>query len=160
MRRLAVVCIVAGLIALALPVTADSPPAQLSTADIQKVLTAAVAKAQELGVPMGISIVDAGGNLVAFIKMDGAFIHTNHTSYSKAYTAASIRKPSGASGIPLNITDEISSTTGGKFTTLPGGLPLMKDGKLVGGIGVGGGKGEQDEAVAKAGVEALASKKD
>jgi uncharacterized protein GlcG (DUF336 family) len=90
--------------------------------------------------------------------MDGAFIHTNHTSYSKAYTSASIRKPSGSSSIPANITGEISSTTGGKFTTLPGGLPLLKDGKLIGAIGVGGGKGEQDEAVAKAGADALGAK--
>ena len=107
---------------------------------------------------MGISIVDAGGNLLAFIQMDGAFLHTNHTSFSKAYTAASIYKPSGASGIPPNISAEISSTTGGKFTTLPGGFPLLKDGKVMGGIGVGGGKGEQDEAVAKAAIDALAAK--
>jgi glc operon protein GlcG len=141
-----------------LPAFAEAPPLQLSTADIQKVLGTAVAKAQEIGVPMGISIVDAGGNLLAFIKMDGAFVHTNHTSFSKAYTAASIRKSSGASGIPPNIAQEIASTTGGKFTTLPGGYPLLKDGKVVGGIGVGGGKGEQDEAVAKAGVDSLTAK--
>jgi glc operon protein GlcG len=134
---------------------AEGPPAQLSTADLQTALSAAVAKAQEIGVPMGISIVDAGGNLLAFLKMDGAYLHTNHTSFSKAYTAASIRKPSGASGIPPNITAEISSTTGGKFTTLPGGFPLLKAGKVIGAIGVGGGKGEQDEAVAKAAVDAL-----
>jgi glc operon protein GlcG len=151
------------LVALLYSISADVPtraeaPTQLSTAEIQKALTAAVAKAQEIGVPMGISIVDAGGNLLAFIKMDGAFLHTNHTSFSKAYTAVSIHKPSGASGIPPNITAEISSTTGGKFTALPGGFPLLKDGKVMGGIGVGGGKGEQDEAVAKAAVDALAAK--
>jgi glc operon protein GlcG len=143
---------------LDLPALAEAPPVQLTTADLQKVLSAAVAKAQEIGVPMGISIVDAGGNLLAFIKMDGAFIHTNHTSFSKAYTAASIRKPSGTSGIPPNIAEEIASTTGGKFTTLPGGSPLLKDGRIVGGVGVGGGKGEQDEAVAKAAVDALSAK--
>jgi len=138
--------------------SAESTSPTLTSSDIQRVLAAAVAKAQEIGVPMGVSIVDAGGNLVGFIQMEGAFIHTNHTSFSKAYTAASVRKPSGASGIPPNITTEIASTTGGKFTTLPGGFPLMKDGKVVGGIGVGGGKGEQDEAVAKAGAEALVKK--
>ena len=158
MRGLAI-----ALIALLCSISTELPapaetPAPLSTADIQKALTAAVAKAQELGVPMGISIVDASGNLLAFIKMDGAFLHTNHTSFSKAYTAASIHKPSGASSIPPNISAEISSTTGGKFTTLPGGFPLLKDGKVIGGIGVGGGKGEQDEAVAKAAVDALAAK--
>ena len=155
-RAITVILILA-VAAISAPLLADTPSGPLSTGEIQKVLNAAVAKAQEIGVPMGISIVDAGGNLIGFLKMDGAFIHTNHTSFSKAYTAASIRKPSGSSGIPPNITAEISSTTGGKFTTLPGGLPLMKDGKVIGGIGVGGGKGEQDEAVAKAGQDALAA---
>jgi uncharacterized protein GlcG (DUF336 family) len=145
-------------LSLQLPVRAEVPSLQLSTADLQKALGAAVAKAQEIGVPMGISIVDAGGNLLAFIKMDGAFVHTDHTSFSKAYTAASIRKPSNMSGIPANIAGEIASTTRGKFTTLPGGYPLLKDGRVVGGVGVGGGKGEQDEAVAKAAVEALTVK--
>ena len=153
----------AAVLALVLPawtvtVHAESGSTKLTTSDIQKVLAAAVAKAQEIGVPMGIAIVDEGGTLVGFMKMDGAFNHTNHTSFSKAYTAASIRKPSGSSGIPPDITREIASVTDGKFTTLPGGQPLVKDGKVVGGIGIGGGKGDQDEAVAKAGVDALAGK--
>jgi glc operon protein GlcG len=155
--RSIMVLLVLAVVGISAPILADTPGAQLSTGEIQKALNAAVAKAQEIGVPMGISIVDAGGNLIGFLKMDGAFIHTNHTSFSKAYTAASIRKPSGSSGIPANITAELSSTSGGKFTTLPGGLPLLKDGKVIGGIGVGGGKGEQDEAVAKAGQDALAA---
>jgi glc operon protein GlcG len=155
--RMIIAILALAAIEIASPVLADTPSAQLSIGEIQKILNAAVAKAQEIGVPMGISIVDAGGNLIGFLKMDGAFIHTNHTSFSKAYTAASIRKPSGSGGIPPNITAEIASTTGGKFTTLPGGLPLLKDGKVVGAIGVGGGKGEQDEAVAKAGQDALAA---
>jgi glc operon protein GlcG len=155
--RSIMVLLVLAVVGISSPILADTPGAQLSTGEIQKALNAAVAKAQEIGVPMGISIVDAGGNLIGFLKMDGAFIHTNHTSFSKAYTAASIRKPSGSSGIPANITAELSSTSGGKFTTLPGGLPLLKDGKVIGGIGVGGGKGEQDEAVAKAGQDALAA---
>ena len=159
MRRIsiiAVLCLIQAIQSVA--AQAESAPAKLTTSDIQKVLAAAVAKAQEIGVPMGISIVDEGGNMVGFVKMDGAFIHTNHTSFSKAYMAASIRKPSAGSGIPPQITTEITSVTGGKFTTLPGGQPLLKDGKVVGGIGIGGGKGDQDEAVAKAGVDALAAK--
>ncbi len=113
MRRIAMTLIaLLCSISTEVPARADAPT-PLSTAEIQKALTAAVAKAQEIGVPMGISIVDAGGNLLAFIKMDGAFLHTNYTSFSKAYTAASIHKPSGASGIPPNISAEISSTTGG-----------------------------------------------
>ncbi|TLY37565.1 MAG: heme-binding protein [Nitrospirae bacterium] len=152
------VCLTILFLTFTLPVWAQQSATTLSTEEIQHILSAAVAKANEIGVPMGISVVDAGGNLLGFIKMDGAFIHTNHTSFSKAYTAASIRRPSGASGIPANVTTEISSTTGGKFTTLPGGLPIIKEGRLMGGIGVGGGKGEQDEAVAKAGVESILKK--
>jgi len=130
-----------------------APP--LTTPIIQKVLSAAVAKAQALGVPMGVAIVDAGGNLVGFLKMEGASVHTNYTAQAKAYTAASIRKPTHESGIPSDIADEIASATGGRFTKLPGGFPLILDGKTIGGIGVGGGNGEQDIAVAKAGAEAL-----
>ena len=159
MKGIAIILIgLLGTVTLVAPAHAEGVPAQLSTADIQMALSAAVAKAQEIGVPMGISIVDAGGNLLAFLKMDGAFLHTNHTSFSKAYTAASIRKPSGTSGIPPNISTEISSTTGGKFTSLPGGFPLIQGGKVIGAIGVGGGKGDQDEAVAKAAIEALSTK--
>ena len=153
-------CMIAFLVLLVVGntlVLGETQVSALTTVEIQKALSAAVAKAQELGVPMGITIVDTGGNTVAFIKMDGAFNHTNYTSFSKAYTAASIRKPSAGSGIPPNITSEIASTTAGRFTTLPGGQPLYKDGRFVGAIGVGGGKGEQDEAVAKAAVDSLAN---
>ena len=94
------VCLTILFLTFTLPVWAQQSATTLSTEEIQHILSAAVAKANEIGVPMGISVVDAGGNLLGFIKMDGAFIHTNHTSFSKAYTAASIRKPSGASGIP------------------------------------------------------------
>ena len=132
---------------------ADAP--ELTTALIQKVLSAAVAKAQELKVPMGIAVVDAGGSLVGFIRMEGAFIHTYYTSQAKAYTAASVRKPTHATGIPANVAAEIVSATGARFTTLAGGFPLVLEGKTLGGIGVGGGNAEQDIAVAKAGAEAL-----
>ncbi len=128
---------------------------KLTTTRVQKVLAAAVTKAEEIRVPMGIAVVDAGANLVGFIKMDGAFVHTNYTSQAKAYTAASIRKPTHDSDIPPAVSTEIASVTDGRFTTLPGGLPLVIGGQVVGAIGVGGGTGGQDIMVAEAGVEAL-----
>lgn len=134
---------------------AESDAPRLTASAIQRVLAAAVAKAEEIKVPMGITILDEGGNLVGFIKMDGAFVHTSHTSYSKAYTSVSVRKPSHETNIPASVTTEIASITQGKFTGLPGGMPLMINGRMVGAIGVGGGKGDQDIAVAKAGAEAL-----
>ncbi len=140
------------------PAFAEGHP-ELTTPDIQKVLAAAVAKADEINVPMGISVVDDSGNLVGFIKMPGTFIHTNHTSFSKAYTAVSIRNPTHKTKIPPAITAEIASVTGGKFTVLPGGIPLKLGGKVVGGIGVGGGNAEEDVTVAQAGADALRAKR-
>ena len=133
----------------------DGSATRLTSEAIQKALDTAVEKAREIHVPMGISIVDIHGNLVGFIKMDGTFAHTNHTSFSKAYTSASVRRPTHEMKIPPAITGEIASVTGGKFTVLPGGFPLVIKGSVVGGIGVGGGNAEEDMAVAKAGAEAL-----
>ncbi len=147
--------VLAGL-AVAIPV--DSPAGDkpgLTTDDIQKVLAAAVAKAEEIKVPMGISVVDDSGTLVGFVKMPGTFIHTNHTSFSKAYTSVSVRRATHETKIPPHITAEIASVTGGKFTVLPGGIPLVLGGKVVGGIGVGGGNAEEDVTVAQAGAQAL-----
>lgn len=134
--------------------------AQLSTAQIQRVLAAAVVQAQSLGVPMGVSLVDAGGNLIGFIKMPGAFIHTNHTSFSKAYTAASVRRPNHETGIPPAVIEEIQAATQGRFTDLPGGFPLVVQGQVAGGIGAAGGNAEQDVAVARAGAAALTAKEE
>jgi len=152
--RIGAVFLVAAL-GQSLSLSANAQTPQLTTETIQKILAAAVAKAREIKVPMGISIVDQGGNLVGFIKMEGTFVHTNHTSYSKAYTAASVRRPTHETGIPPQIATELASTTGGKFTALPGGFPLIADGQVIGAIGVGGGNAEQDMAVARAGAGAV-----
>ena len=67
----------------AVVITTRAETQKFTTARVQKVLAAAVAKAEEIGVPMGIAVVDAGANLVGFIKMDGAFIHTHYTAQAK-----------------------------------------------------------------------------
>lgn len=134
-------------------IAADTP--RLTTELIQHVLDAAVARASAIKVPMGISVVDEGGTLVGFIKMEGTFVHTNHTSFAKAYTAASVRRPSHETGIPPEVLTELASTTGGRITRLPGGYPLVLGGRVVGGIGVGGGNAQEDMDVAKAGTAAL-----
>ncbi len=153
LRQIVIAMLSAAAIGWTVRVAADTP--RLTTETIQKVLAAAVAKARSIKVPMGVSVVDDGGNLAGFIKMDGAFVHVYHTSFSKAYTAVSVRKPTHETGIPPQIAGEIASTTGGKFTSLPGGFPLVVDGHVVGAIGVGGGNAEQDVAVARAGAAAL-----
>ncbi|MBK19444.1 MAG: glcg protein [Rhodospirillaceae bacterium] len=133
---------------------ADTAPTLKLTSDgAMKVLQAAMGKAQDMGVPQCISVVDAGGNLVAFCRMDGAFAMSNISSRRKAETAATYGIPTG--DIPEGVDMKLAIVTDGQRVNLPGGLPLIVDGHVVGGIGVGSGTGAQDLEVAKVGVAAL-----
>ena len=126
---------------------------KLTSEGAMKLLQAAIAKATEIGVPECISIVDPGGHLLAFARMDGAFVQSIDSSLMKAMTAASYGEPTGniAAGIDL----KLAIATQGKRINLPGGLPIIVDGHIIGGIGVGSGTGEQDRIVAEAALGAL-----
>ena len=117
------------------------------------VLEAARAKAREMGVPQCISVVDAGGHLLAFSRMDGAFVLSIDSSLAKAMTAASYGEPTG--NLPEGVDLKLAVATGGKRVNLPGGLPIVVDGHVIGGIGVGSGAGHEDLEVARAGLAAL-----
>lgn len=129
------------------------PALKLTHEGALKMLAAAVAKASAMGVPQNVNIVDEGGNLLAFVRMDGAKLLSRETSLSKAITAASHRQPSSR----LNPADEIklSLAAGQRLTNLEGGLPIVIDGVCVGGIGVGSGKGPEDVEVARAALKAI-----
>ncbi|MDR6660248.1 uncharacterized protein GlcG (DUF336 family) [Tardiphaga robiniae] len=118
-----------------------------------KALAGAVAKAEELGVAQNVTIVDDGGNLLAFVRMDGAKLLSRETSMSKAITAASHRQPTSR----LNPADEIKLAIagGGRLTNLEGGLPIVIAGQCVGAVGVGSGTGAQDVEVARAALAAI-----
>ncbi|WP_420861598.1 GlcG/HbpS family heme-binding protein [Algirhabdus cladophorae] len=116
-------------------------------------LTAAVAKATQMGQPQCIVIVDASGVTMAELRMTGAKFLSLKSARAKAETAASIRAPSNA--IPEPVQPLIGLATQGHVTGLPGGLPIMLDGICVGGIGVGSGSGDQDIEVAKAALDAI-----
>ncbi len=126
---------------------------KLTLGGAMKLVQAAIAKAAEIGVPECISIVDPGGHLLAFARMDGAFVQSINSSLMKAMTAASYGEPTGniAAGIDL----KLAIATQGKRINLPGGLPVIVDGHVIGGIGVGSGTGEQDRIVAEAALAAL-----
>lgn len=126
---------------------------KLTCEGAMKLLNAAMTKASAMGVPQCISVVDAGGHLLAFARMDGAFALSVDTSLMKAKTAASYGKPTGdiAAGLDL----KLAIATRGKRINLPGGLPIVVDGHVIGGIGVGSGTGEQDREVANAALAAL-----
>jgi uncharacterized protein GlcG (DUF336 family) len=116
-------------------------------------LTAAAAKAEEIGVPQNIIIVDASGVLVGSIRMDGAKYLSIDTATGKARFAASHNAPSG--NLPFEAGVTFAVVTKGTATNLPGGLPIRFGGKLAGGIGVGSGTGEQDLIVGRAALAAI-----
>src|SRR4051794_35506079 len=126
---------------------------RLTLEGAQKLLSAAIAKSHEIKVPECICIVDVGGHLLAMARMDGAFALSIDTALRKAQTAAAYGIPTGdiAAGIDI----KLAIATEGRRINLPGGLPIIIDGHVVGGIGVGSGTGEQDKEVAKAAVAAF-----
>lgn len=126
---------------------------RLTHAGATKMLEAAVRKAVEMNKPQCISVVDEGGNLLAFTRMDGAKVLSIESSMRKAATAASSRGPTG--GIRGELEFRLAHATSGRLVNLKGGLPVIVDGITIGGIGVGSQTGEEDLEVAKAGVAAI-----
>ena len=116
-------------------------------------LSAAVAKAEDIGQPQCIVIVDASGVVLAQLRMTGAKYLSLKSAQAKARTAASIGAASDA--IPEKVGAAIAAATDGDVTRLGGGLPIIVDGSLVGGIGIGSGTPEQDIDVAQAALGAI-----
>ncbi|WP_108836129.1 heme-binding protein [Tateyamaria sp. Alg231-49] len=134
---------------------------RLSIVDAQVLLAGARAKANEIDVPMCIAITDESGNLIAFERMDGGKTPSINIAIDKSYTAAGIRKgthnlaEASQPGMPVH---GIFSALGGRMVAIGGGLPVVSDGQVVGGIGVSSGTPAQDLEVAEAGIQAFADK--
>ena len=121
-------------------------------------IEAAERKATEIGVPMNIAIADAGGNLVAHIRMDGAWMGSIDIAIKKAWTARAFdistkelaeNSQSGGQFFGIHASND------GRVMIFAGGIPLKQGDQVVGAIGVSGGLGDQDQAVAEAGVAAF-----
>ena len=127
--------------------------------DARRVIAAAEKKAIEIGQPMNIAVADAGGNLVAHVRMDGAWLGSIDISIKKAFTSRAFdittkdlatHSQSGGQFFGIHASND------GRIMIFAGGIPLKnKEGKVVGAIGVSGGSGEQDHAVAEAGAAAF-----
>lgn len=126
--------------------------------DARRVIAAAEAKAAELGQPMNIAVVDGGGNLVAHVRMDGAWLGSIDISIKKAYTSRAFdiatkdlaeHCQSGGQFFGIHASND------GRVMVFAGGIPLTRDGRVVGAVGVSGGSGPQDHAVAEAGARAF-----
>ena len=129
---------------------------RLSIEDAQILLAGAKAKADEIGVPMCISITDDSGNLVAFERMNGGKAHSIQVSMDKAFTAGSARKATheyNAVNTPGSLAFGIHTECSGRISTVGGGLPVQVGDDFVGGIGVSSGTPQQDMDVAQAGLE-------
>lgn len=129
----------------------------MTLAEARKITAAAEKKAQEIGQPMNIAVVDEGGNLVSHVRMDNAWIGSIDISINKAFTSRAFdistkdlatHSQSGGQFFGIHVSN------GGRIMIFAGGIPLKKDGKVVGAIGVSGGSGDQDHAVAEAGAAA------
>lgn len=118
-----------------------------------KMLQAGVAKANELGVKISLAIVDASGQLIGFLMMDGARFFSGRTTIKKAITSASQRLPTGYAPEDRVISMQIRMD--GDFTNVLGGFPVTVAGQVIGGVAAGGAKEEEDAIVAEAALEAV-----
>ncbi len=126
--------------------------------DARRVIAAAEKKAHDIGQPMNIAVADEGGNLVAHVRMDGAWLGSIDISINKAFTARAFdiaTKELAAHSQSGGQFFGIHASNGGRVMIFAGGIPLKREGKVVGGIGVSGGSGEQDQSVAEAGAAAF-----
>lgn len=131
----------------------------LTQSDTAVVMQACLDKAREIGIDMDVAISDDGGNLLCFQRMDNARITSINIAIDKSFTAAAARKSTRAysdiSG-PGQPTFGINTHLQGRFSIVPGGLPMMTPtGQFVGGIGCSSGTPDQDEIVAQAGLDAF-----
>jgi uncharacterized protein GlcG (DUF336 family) len=140
-------------------VTMDNPRLTLQGARL--IMAAATRRAASMGVPMDIAVVDDGGHLLVFNRMDGAKLSSIDIAVSKAWTAACARRPTheyaeiagpGKPAFGIHVSNQ------GRFMIVGGGLPIAVGGRVVGGIGCSSGTVQQDREVATAGVQALSSR--
>ena len=126
--------------------------------DARRMIAAAEKKAQEIGQPMNIAVVDQGGNLVAHVRMDNAWIGSVDISINKAWTARAFDISTKQLAELSQSGDQffgIHASNHGRVMIFAGGIPLKRGNVVVGAIGVSGGLGKQDQAVAEAGAEAF-----
>jgi len=131
---------------------------RLDIADARVLIAGAAEKAREIGVPMCIAITDESGNLIAFERMDGGKVTSTTIAIDKAFTAAGAKKAThdyGTASQPGAPAYGIASAIGGRLMVVGGGLPVIVNGEVVGGIGVSSGTPAQDREVAEAGIEAF-----
>ncbi|MCB5186151.1 heme-binding protein [Methylobacillus gramineus] len=129
--------------------------APISNEDAKKVGSAAAAAAKKRNIPVVVAVVDSTGTLAYFEKLDGTQISSADTGIGKARTANNWKRPS------KDLEDVVVKNHRTALLNLPnivpvqGGLPIVRDGKIIGAIGASGGTGQEDEEISQAGIDAL-----
>lgn len=158
--RYGLVCVLAGLLLVVNGQAAElvkQLPDDLTLSEARAVVDAALKKSAAQGVPMNIAVVDAGGNLKAFVREDGAFLGSIDISQKKARTARAFNMSSAQLGAAAQPGQELYGieVTNGGLAIFGGGELLIRGGVIVGAVGVSGGSVAEDTAVAKAGAAAV-----
>ena len=127
----------------------------LTLAEANRMVQGAISKADELGVKVSIAVCDAGGNLLAFNRMEGASAVSATVAQGKAAASAGFGRASGALQADSPVIQAIIASMGGRMLPAQGALPVHKEGELAGAIGGSGATAQQDEDCAQAGLAAL-----
>ena len=127
----------------------------LSLPEANRMVQAVTAKAQELDVRLSVAVVDSGGHLMAFNRMEGANWVTDTVARGKAVAATGFGRPSGARQADSPIIQAVIASHGGRMLPTQGAVPVVGDGELIGAIGGSGATAQQDEECAQAGLAAL-----
>ena len=127
----------------------------ITLAEANRMVQAAVAKANELNVKVSIAVCDAGGNLLAFNRMEGASAVSATVAQGKAAASAGFGRASGTLQADSPVIQSVIATMGGRMLPAQGAVPVLKDGEVVGAIGGSGATSQQDEECAQAGSAAL-----
>ncbi|MBI4456062.1 MAG: heme-binding protein [Acidobacteria bacterium] len=134
---------------------------RLSLEDAKTLLEGAEKKSREIRVPMCIAVTDESGHLIAFSRMDGGKITSIDIAINKAFTGACARRGTheyNQLAVPGKPTFGINTTNQGRFTIIGGGLPVVVDGEIVGGVGCSTGTAEEDQIVAQGAIDYFLSK--
>ncbi|MGA7326014.1 MAG: heme-binding protein [Rhodomicrobium sp.] len=129
--------------------------APITAEHAQSVIKAAEAEAAKKAWPLNIAVVDSGGNLVAFLRMDGAQLASITIAEHKARAAVKFRRPTKLFEDALQLKDVKYITTLDDVIASRGGIPLVEAGKMIGAIGCSGGTGSQDLAVCEVGAAVI-----
>jgi uncharacterized protein GlcG (DUF336 family) len=130
--------------------------ASITLEQAQAIVRSATAKAEEIGVPMNVAVVDAGNNLTAFARQDGAWLGSIAVAQDKAFTARAFDAATGDlydMAQPGGSLYGITTSNHGQVITFPGGVPIRSGEEIIGAVGVSGGSVDQDQSVAEAALE-------